>query len=226
MAYDESTVKQDTTVSNGQPIDNSYLYGLSAAFKEHRLMREFILFRNECIRNVYVVPSHSSAFKWFGVVFVHHGVYAGAIFRFILRIPANYPVREKPQIDFESPWPFHPLVAEDTGRLNTDFAFPEWNPDTNKIWQLLLLTKSIFYQDLDSLCQVKVSSIVEESRCRIYDLPADADDKNAIIFGPWDPQMHEACRSKLVSGGKMLLVEEGEQGSSWAQKRSPPHPFS
>lgn len=130
------------------------------------------------------------------------------------------------QIDFEAPWPYHPLVSEDTGRLYTDYAFPEWNPDTNKIWQLLLLTKSIFYQDLDALCQVKVSSIVEESRCRIYDLPVDADDRNAIIFGPWDPQLHEACRSKLLSGEKLLIVEGGEQGLSWVQKKSPPNPFS
>ena len=77
------------------------------------------LFQEQNIRNVYVVPSHASAFsklldwpvdhldltifyyyyhllEWFGVVFIHDGLYAGAIFRFTLLISPNYPIRDTP----------------------------------------------------------------------------------------------------------------------------------
>ena len=87
--------------------------------------------------------------------------------------------------------------------------------------------------------QAKVSSIVQESRCRIYEPPGDSDDRNAIVFGPWNPQIHEVIRSDVILHKKQLeqirqlsnSTTNGHagQGISWVRKKSPgsfPRSFS
>ena len=188
------------------------------------------------------------------------------------------------QITFEQPIPYHPLVDPASGRLLTTKAFPDWNPDVNKIWQVLLLTKSIFFsleKEIESFkspinvssdntlnesnnqfdfdvakvlngdairlyfndyekFQAKVSSIVQESRCRIYEPPVDSEDRNAIVFGPWNPQIHEVIRSEQLLQKKQLeqikqtstsssTNGHASQGISWVRKKSPgsfPRSFS
>lgn len=81
--------------------------------------------------------------------------------------------------------------------------------------------------------QAKVSSIVQESRCRIYEPPVDSDDRNAMIFGPWNPQIHEAIRSNILlfdkqseqikesTGNSLATNGHSNQGISWVLKKSP-----
>lgn len=44
-----------------------------------------------------------------------------------------------------NPIPYHPLIDPDTGELNTKREFPNWKPNQNKIWHVILFAKKIFY---------------------------------------------------------------------------------
>lgn len=50
-----------------------------------------VLFQKQEFLHVYISPSHESAFEWFGVMFIHHGLYKGKIFRFSIHISPSYP---------------------------------------------------------------------------------------------------------------------------------------
>lgn len=219
-------------------------------------MREFVLFQQQGLPNIYVVPSHASAFKWYGVIFIHHGLYQGTILRFTLLISPDYPSHEHPKLIFDTV-PFHPLVNPKTGELNISKAFPLWNPNVNHLWQVIQLAKKIFYtleKDLEDeneyasiasshdLCEMfraelvkmykedpekfqhRIAETVAECHAKIYEPPMDSADHNAIFFGPWNPQLHEDFRQKLLSGDRNVpLIEpdqESPRGLSWVQKDS------
>lgn len=44
-----------------------------------------------------------------------------------------------------NPIPYHPLIDPDTGELNTKREFPNWKPNQNEIWHVILFAKKIFY---------------------------------------------------------------------------------
>ncbi|XP_053209050.1 protein crossbronx homolog [Panonychus citri] len=133
----------------------------SPLFVEYRLMKEFILFQQQTIQNIYLVPSHESPFIWFGVLFVHEGLYQGAVLRFTFNIPNNYPdcdgiddddnvaqVNEHnnnlcPSIIFDHP-PFHPLIDPETGKFNSTKIISQWNPRVHQFWQLIAHLKKVF----------------------------------------------------------------------------------
>lgn len=191
------------------------------------------------------------------MLFVHDGLFQGAIFRFTVRIPAKFSsCPDAPELAFD-PVPFHPLVRSKSGLLNTSIQFPVWDANINKIWQLILYAKKIFYSveaDIEQLkdrlvkhsakqilrsddynydtvrlfyedyegFQAKISENVQESRVKVYEPPADADDRNAILFGPWNPETHEATRRAFLSGQSPDRVDSqslitGTTGLSWIQ---------
>jgi ubiquitin-protein ligase len=216
-------------------------------FKEYQLMREFVLFQQQNLTNIYIVPAHASAFKWFGVIFIHHGLYQGAILRFTLTVSQEYPCHEAPKIVFDT-IPFHPLVHPKTGELDTSKAFPLWNPNVNHLWQLVLFAKKIFY-NLEKIIEeeseytslnpshdlgimfhselvkmfrenkddflVKIAETVADCHARIYEPPQESGDPNAIVFGPWNPEVHEQLRRKLLTG-KGSVSEPQQDGSTRA----------
>jgi len=77
--------------TNSQLNKKLFYQQCSPIFIEYQLMREFVLFQQQGLSHIYVVPSASSAFKWSGVIFIYDGLYAGAIFRFTLQIPSSFP---------------------------------------------------------------------------------------------------------------------------------------
>ena len=241
------------------------------------------LFQEEKITNVYISPSHSSPFKWFGVIFVHQHPYHGAILRFTIHIPHNFPSPEIPKVIFEQK-PFHPLIDQKTGLLCTSIEFPEWNPSVTPIWKLISYIKSIFKdveKQIESLKQIldsgssfgssfsstssvptatveekksksedqnsllgeetnssaskseeqmirtginteaikmftqdkscfqfKVAEVVVKSRANVYEPPNDANDQNAIIFGPFIPEIHEEIRQNQLLAGRPTRIYE------------------
>ena len=211
-------------------------------------MREFSLLQEANVTNVYVVPSHATPLKWFGVLFVHEGIFQGSVFRFRIFVPPEYPdSRETPTLVFDTPDPpFHPLVDQ-RGRLNTDLMYPEWNPRINKIWQLVLYLKRIFLtieKDIESLKHVilnrdldhqnhhplhdfpgynleavklyyddiegffsRIRREAADSRERVFEDPMDVDDRNAIIFGPWNPEIHESIRRSMLLTGRAIIED-------------------
>lgn len=190
------------------------------------------------------------------MLFIHDGPFQGGIFRFIVKIPAKFPGADVPELAFD-PIPCHPLVLPKTGVLNTSIQFPVWDEKTNKIWQLILYAKKIFYSveaDIEHVkdvlvkkratnnlrsddfnfesvrlfyddyegWQARILENVQESRVKVYEPPVDADDQNAIIFGPWNPAIHEETRKAFLAGGRSL--DQNSQslinmtaGLSWIQ---------
>lgn len=82
-------------------------------------------------------------------MFVRHGVYRGAAFRFVIRFPSAFP-RAAPQVQFVAPVPFHPCVNADTGVVS--FKFDEklgsgvWSPENCFVFELLVALKRVFYE--------------------------------------------------------------------------------
>lgn len=84
----------------------------------------------------------------------------------------------------------------------------------------------MYKEDFETF-QLKIAETIAECHSRIYDPPNDANDQNAIMFGPWNPQQHEEIRQKLLAGQTPPLSDTGRdsgpssiQGLSWVQKGS------
>jgi ubiquitin-protein ligase len=99
------------------------------------------------IVSMFVVPTqlkpdlksqlHSPLSQWQGMYFVKQGLFQGAILKFELSFPLNYP-KVKPTLRFLSPSHiFHPLVHPKSGEVNLDYDFKNWKP--GKHWALSIL---------------------------------------------------------------------------------------
>lgn len=78
----------------------------------------------------------------------------GAVVRFNMYIEETYPDCPCPKIVFY-PIPSHPLVNPITGELDTKNAFPGWNSNTNKLFELLRFVKRIIRQADEYILQIK-----------------------------------------------------------------------
>ncbi|KAI7905855.1 ubiquitin-conjugating enzyme/RWD-like protein [Cokeromyces recurvatus] len=86
---------------------------------------------------------------WYGVIFVHKGLYRSGTFKFRLTLPEDYPQRP-PSITFLTDM-FHPLV-DDEGNLSISQQFPVWRPYRDYLFHVLFYLKNIFKKSvLDGL---------------------------------------------------------------------------
>lgn len=73
-----------------------------------------------------MIPSSKSTLIWFGVIFVHSGYFTGAVFKFRIHIPHDFPNNSAPpQLIFDPPI-FHPLVNQNSGELDLSRIFKTW----------------------------------------------------------------------------------------------------
>lgn len=78
--------------------------------------------------------------------------------------------------------------------------------------QINLDAVKLFHEDFESF-QFNVAEVVVESRSKLYDPPeTDASDEHQIIFGPFNPDIHEDYRRNFLLKGR-TIVENG-QGSA------------
>ncbi|RWS29974.1 AKT-interacting protein-like protein, partial [Leptotrombidium deliense] len=172
---------------------------------------------------------------WFAVLFVDTGIYRGAVIRFTVQIPFDYPNCGPPDVFFE-PIVFHPLINPKNGALITKYTFPDWICHERRICELFLFVKAMFTDleivlkeqliEEDSCDSVavfyatnfnlfkndfsefkrRVNESLDECRNKLYEIHSD--DKNGINFGPWSPEIHEELRKKLISGQNITEVDE------------------
>jgi hypothetical protein len=57
----------------------------------------------------------------------------------------------------------------------------------------------LFFEDYEGF-ESRVMDSVQQSRARVYETPVDAEDRNAILFGPWNPETHESARRAFLTG--------------------------
>lgn len=62
------------------------------------------------------------------------------------------------------------------------------------------------FREDKSCFQFKVAEVVVESRANIYEPSKDASDPNAIIFGPFEPDIHEDIRQNQLLSGRSTRV--------------------
>jgi len=182
---------------------------------EYQLMKEFVLFQKQNFPHVYLVPSHSSPFVWFGIMFVHSGIYSGKILRFTLYINTSYPNCDVPTIAFD-PIPIHPFINQNTGELDTSFYFTKWNASNNSIFEIIQYAKAVFeiddINDLSKLTNNQMSNfsydtnglkaLVTEKMNTFNEevTKKSGDDKNFITFTePENPSVIDKLRRQLLT---------------------------
>ena len=61
------------------------------SLQEFTVLMEYQKLQEHPITDMYVFPGFESPNTWHGVLFLHEGLYSGGIFRFLIRIPSDYP---------------------------------------------------------------------------------------------------------------------------------------
>ena len=126
--------------------------------KDTQLAVEYKHLQTNAPGGVFVFPSTTDMRRWHGVIFVRRGVYANAIFKFLIELPPAYNavgcwpkvtfVRGGATSDAGSPIVFNPHVSADTQELDVRASFPEgaeWDPTTNFVVAVLTFLKKCFY---------------------------------------------------------------------------------
>ncbi|KAG8773304.1 hypothetical protein FRC15_002098 [Serendipita sp. 397] len=97
---------------------------------------------SHCPLGIYVQPSAGSLLVWDGVFFVHKGYYGGAVLKFRLSFPSDYPQRP-PQVHFVTDV-FHPLVSQRDGLFSITPRLGKWKPNEHHVFDVLFWIKSAF----------------------------------------------------------------------------------
>ena len=208
-------------------------------YLEYSLLAEFTLVVKQKLPGVYVQPSFRSPLVWFGVIFIRHGLYQDGIFKFTVYIPDNYPDGDCPRLLFDIPV-FHPLVDPTSGELDVQRKFAKWIRNHNRIWQVLMYARRVFYKistknalnpdaamlyerDIQ-LFKGKVAESVNICMAHLYDLPK-IEDPYAISFSPWNPFVHDEAREKMLTPKKKHKEQQHSKsvhvaGLSWVKPGS------
>ncbi|KAF4732162.1 hypothetical protein FOZ62_030800, partial [Perkinsus olseni] len=108
------------------------------------LLMEYRHLQDNAPRGLYVCPDVQDLLIWHCVLILRQGHYKGAILKFVLRIPEDYP-NSAPTVQFSSRV-YHPLVDEATGILDISLAFPTWEPGRDYAVLVLAFVKKVFYR--------------------------------------------------------------------------------
>ncbi|KAK6108921.1 Ubiquitin-conjugating enzyme family protein [Brugia pahangi] len=184
---------------------------------EHIIMSEYAMICRDPIDGLYAVPSARNKFEWFGLLFIRRGVYAGAVIRFTLHLPMDFPSAELPTVVFDLDV-FHPHVNPATRELDLKKYFVDgWKSEQHHLYHILLIVQRTFFtfdsnpatcvnteaatllRDNRELYRIRASELIKKSRSVIYE-PVDVDDANAIRLMPWDASIHEPLRQRLIGG--------------------------
>ncbi|XP_011312586.1 protein crossbronx homolog [Fopius arisanus] len=201
--------------------------------QEYNILAEYHHLQQHDLRGIYVIPSAESSFVWFGVLFVNKGFYRGAVFRFTITLPENFPDGGCPKVAFESKV-FHPLIYPETNELNTSAGFPEWKKN-NRIYQLIQFIVKVFNKvdgklpSTNSEASTLLCNNVESFKSRVrecilksldhlYD-PPETNDPHYLTFTSWWPELHELTRQKIFQPKKQE-PERTPTGFSWVQPGS------
>jgi ubiquitin-protein ligase len=113
--------------------------------REFQIMFEYEKISNYAPQGVFVLPDLHSIRLWHGVIFVRSGIYQGAVLKFLIEFPGNYPLGS-PKVLFLNRV-FHPLIDQETGELNLTPEFPSWRPKKDYIFLVLRYIKSVFVRN-------------------------------------------------------------------------------
>lgn len=111
-----------------------------------------------------VAPAFHTLLEWHGSIHIKDGYYKGAIFKFVINIPVDYPASAPGVYFFNAV--FHPLVDPVTGKLDLSIAFPTWKSGRDYIVLVLAFVKKIFFKrELNSFL-ISMPRADFENRCK------------------------------------------------------------
>jgi len=187
--------------------------GYGPFFLEYSLMAEYQMLQKQKLPGIYVMPSAKSPLRWNGVMFIRQGIYEGAVLRFSLDIPNNFPDGECPKVLFTPPI-YHPVIHPLTGQLDITRAFHKWKRNFHHLWQVLMYARRVFmkietntplnpeaavlYEQDNESFKIKVAQSIEKAQELLYNDP-DPEDDHAIRFSKWDPAIHEDAKNRMLS---------------------------
>jgi len=165
------------------------------------------------------------------------GSYQDGIFKFIMKIPENFPDGDCPSVIFKPPV-FHPVVNMETGELDVKRAFPKWRRNINRLCQVLLYARRIFYKiDMKSPLNPEAANLYENDRDTFKQkvnmslrtclnelhLPL-ADDPHAIRFIELSPDQHDEIKNQIIDiqskPESLPTANAHKSGLSWMKKGS------
>ncbi|CBY20184.1 unnamed protein product [Oikopleura dioica] len=203
---------------------------------EYELLSEYqLLQKNGPHTGVYIVPSAKSTLIWFGVIFVRSGYYSGAVFKFRIHIPHDFPHNEKPPFVAFDPPIFHPLVDQRTGELEFNKFIPKWKRHKDRIWHVVPWMRRIFLKietenaanqeasdlyrtDLEQF-RTKVNICKKLSQSILFE-EAKTNDPNEIEFSELSDEAFSKLRAKMLRNGEKALNQPSKNSRSWMTKGS------
>ncbi|CAJ1340525.1 unnamed protein product [Effrenium voratum] len=99
---------------------------IGGLLQQYGVLLEYERMQDLLPSGMYVLPCFDSVLTWQGALFVRQGLYKGAVFKFRLVLPEEYP-DQGPDLYFTSDV-FHPMVDPKTGQVELGSLFPEWRP--------------------------------------------------------------------------------------------------
>ncbi|KAH8253558.1 hypothetical protein KR032_005972 [Drosophila birchii] len=195
--------------------------GMALISQGYQILAEYHL-AQEQLKNIYAIPSFSSGLRWFGVVFVHSGFYAGSVFRFSILLSENFPDDTAlPTVVFSMPI-LHPHICPQSKVLDLTPGFKKWVKDHHHIWHVLRYIQAIFADPEDILIEgpqldvvlnmealsmltdnrIEYLRVAQEqaisSRHHMYDKP-ETDDPHYIVIEPYLADRHHKFMEELKS---------------------------
>mmetsp|Transcript_25070 Transcript_25070/g.69155 ORF Transcript_25070/g.69155 Transcript_25070/m.69155 type:complete len:230 (-) Transcript_25070:82-771(-) len=133
------------------------------ALRDYKVTIEYKHLKSHAPGGVYLIPSMNSLRDFYGVIFVRRGPFTNGIFKFRLNLPPKYnDVNMWPKITFSSRV-YNPYVDAETGELDVQSAYPEWDPSRHYLVTVLTYLKKIFYAKTfaDARANVEAKSLAE-----------------------------------------------------------------
>lgn len=115
------------------------------ALRDYKVTIEYKHLKQHSPSGVYVLPSLTSLRSFHGVIFLRRGLYSDAIFKFTIELPPEYnEVNAWPRIVFSTDV-YNPHVCPETGELDVQAAYSQWDPHRHYLVTVLTYLKKIFY---------------------------------------------------------------------------------
>mmetsp|Transcript_33117 Transcript_33117/g.38564 ORF Transcript_33117/g.38564 Transcript_33117/m.38564 type:complete len:265 (+) Transcript_33117:149-943(+) len=115
------------------------------ALRDYKVTIEYKHLKQHSPSGVYLIPSLNSLRSFHGVIFLRRGLYTNAIFKFTVELPPEYnDANAWPRIVFSNNV-YNPHVNPETGELDVQTAYPNWDPHRHYLVTVLTYLKKIFY---------------------------------------------------------------------------------
>lgn len=111
-------------VEQEEELDEVAEEAIGTVLQQYGVLLEYEHAQELLPAGTYVVPCFDSVLTWQGALFVRKGWYKGAVFKFKLQLPDDYPDK-RPTVKFTSDV-FHPLVDPKSGEVDLESWFPHW----------------------------------------------------------------------------------------------------